>query len=159
MEIPPASAALKELDIPHRIFRHENPVDSFEQAARERGQRVSQVVRSILFRLSEKEFVMVLIAGSAQVSWRILRRHLGSSRMTMATEDEVFAVTGYRVGAVSPLGLSNPLKVLIDESVLLEDEISIGSGIRNTAILLKSADLRRVLKNAEVILLTENISS
>ena len=156
MEIPPACAALKELGIPHRIFRHENPVDSFEQAARERGQRVSQVVRSILFRLSEKEFVMVLIAGSAQVSWKILRRHLGSSRMTMATEDEVFAATGYRVGAVSPFGARNPLRVLVDESVLREDEISIGSGIRNTAIILKSADLRRALKDAEVVSLTED---
>jgi Cys-tRNA(Pro)/Cys-tRNA(Cys) deacylase len=159
METPPASAALEELGVQHRIFRHENPVTSFEQAARERGQRASQIVRSILFRLTEDEFVMVLIAGSAQVSWRILRKHLGSSRMTMATDDEVFAVTGYRIGAVSPFGLPNPLRVLVDESVLREDEISIGSGIRNTAILLKSMDLHHALKNAEVLLLTENITS
>jgi Cys-tRNA(Pro) deacylase len=151
VEVPPASAALKELDIPHRIFRHENPVTSFEQAARERGQRDSQIVRSILFRLSEEEFVMVLIAGSAQVSWKILRRRLGSSRMTMATEDEVLAVTGYRIGAVSPLGLLNPLRVLVDESVLREEEISIGSGIRDVAIILKSTDLQQALKNAEVV--------
>jgi Cys-tRNA(Pro) deacylase len=153
---PPASAALENLGIPHRIFIHINPVTSFEQAAQERGQRVSQIVRSILFRISEDEFVMVLIAGSDQVSWKILRKHLGNSRMTMATEDEVFTVTGYRVGAVSPLGLPNPLRILVDESVLQEDEVSIGSGIRNTAIILKSADLRRALKNAEVVLLTEN---
>jgi len=151
VEVPPASAALKELDIPHRIFRHENPVTSIEQAARERGQRDSQIVRSILFRLSEEEFVMVLIAGSAQVSWKILRRRLGSSRMTMATEDEVLAVTGYRIGAVSPLGLLNPLRVLVDESVLREEEISIGSGIRDVAIILKSTDLQQALKNAEVV--------
>lgn len=97
---------------------------------------------------------MVLIAGPAQISWKILRKHLGSSRMTMATEEEVLAVTGYRIGAVSPFGLPNPLRVLIDESVLREDEISIGSGIRNTAIILKSADLRRGLRNAEVVSLT-----
>jgi Cys-tRNA(Pro)/Cys-tRNA(Cys) deacylase len=156
MDIPSASVALTKLGISHRIFRHENPVTSFEQAAWERGQRVSQIVRSILFRISEDEFVMVLIAGSAQVSWKILRKHLGSSRMTMATEEEVLKVTGYRVGAVSPFGVSNPLRVLIDESVLLEEEISIGSGIRNTAIILKSVDLRRALKNEEVVLLTEN---
>jgi Cys-tRNA(Pro) deacylase len=156
VEIPPASAALNELGIPHRIFRHEKPVTSFEQAAAERGQRASQIVRSILFRVSEDAFVMVLIAGSAQVSWKILRKHLGSSRMTMATEDEVFAVTGYRVGAVSPFGLLNPLKVLVDPSVLAEEEVSIGSGIRNTAIILKSSDLQRALKNAEVVSLTEN---
>lgn len=155
MEIPPTSTALKELGIPHRIFRHENPVTSFEQAARERGQRDSQIVRSILFRLTGEEFVMVLIAGSAQVSWKILRKYLGSSRMTMATEDEVLSVTGYRIGAVSPFGLPNPLRVLVDESVLREEEISIGSGIRNTAIILKSADLQRALKNVEILSLVE----
>ena len=156
VEIPPASLALEKLGIPHRIFRHENLVTSLEQAARERGQRVSQIMRSILFRISESEFVMVLIAGSGQVSWKILRKHLGSSRMTMATEEEVFAVTGYQIGAVNPFGLPNPLRVLVDESVFREDEVSLGSGIRNTAIILKSADLRRALKNAEVLSLTEN---
>ncbi|CAG1016354.1 Cys-tRNA(Pro)/Cys-tRNA(Cys) deacylase YbaK [Anaerolineales bacterium] len=155
MEIPPASLALEKLGIPHQIFRHENPVTSFEQAAKERGQRAAQIVRSILFRLTGEEFVMVLIAGSAQVSWKILRRYLGSSRMTMATEEEVLAVTGYRIGAVSPLGLPNPLRVLVDESVLREEEISIGSGIRNTAIILKSADLQQALKNIEILSLVE----
>jgi len=156
VDSPPVSIALKKLGVPHKIFRHESPVTSFEQAASDRGQRASQVVRSILFRIAEDEFVMVLIAGLAQVSWKIMRRYLGLSRITMATEDEVFAVTGYRVGTVSPFGLPKPLRVLVDESVLKEDEISIGSGIRNTAIILKSADLRLALENAEVLLLTDN---
>jgi hypothetical protein len=60
--------------------------------------------------------------------------------MTMATEDDVFAVTGYPIGAVSPLGLSNPLRVLVDESVLREDEISLGSGIRDGKYYFLSAD-------------------
>jgi Cys-tRNA(Pro)/Cys-tRNA(Cys) deacylase len=156
METPPASIALEKLGVSHKIFRHENPVTSFEQAASERGQRVSQVVRSILFRIAEDEFVMVLIAGSAQVSWKILRKYLGLSRITMATEDEVLAATGYRVGTVSPFGLPHPLKVLVDPSVMNEEQISIGSGIRNTAIILKSVELQRVLKDAEVVSLTEN---
>jgi Cys-tRNA(Pro)/Cys-tRNA(Cys) deacylase len=155
MEIPPASLALEELGIPHKVFRHETPVTSFEQAASERGQRVSQVVRSILFRIAEDEFVMVLIAGSSQVSWKIMRKYLGLSRITMATEDEVLSVTGYRVGTVSPFGLPRQLKVLIDPSVMNEEEISIGSGIRNTALILKSAELRHGLKDADVVSLTE----
>ena len=154
-ETPPVSIALEKLGVPHKIFRHENPVASFEQAANERGQRLSQVVRSILFRIAEDEFIMVLIAGSAQISWKALRKYLGRSRITMATEDEVFTVTGYRVGAVSPFGLPNQLKVLIDPSVTGEEEISIGSGIRNTAIILKSADLRHALKNSDVVSLVE----
>ena len=155
MDIPPISIALDELGVPHKIFRHENPVTSFEQAASDRGQRASQIVRSILFRVSEDEFVMALVAGPAQVSWKVLRKYLGRSRVSMATEDEVLAVTGYRIGTVGPFGLPNQLRVLIDASVMLEEEVSIGSGMRNTAVILKSADLHHALKNADVVSLTE----
>jgi Cys-tRNA(Pro)/Cys-tRNA(Cys) deacylase len=158
-EKPPASIALDQLGIPHRIFRHETPVDSFEQAASDRNQRPEQVVRSILFQMGPDEFVMVLMAGREQVNWRSLRRLVGRSRMRMATEDEVLAVTGYRVGTVSPFGMKRQVRVLIDSSVLKEEEISIGSGIRNTAIILKSADLRQALGKAEIISLVEGSSN
>ena len=155
MDKPPVSIALEELGVPHKIFCHENPVHSFEQAASDRGQKPEQVVRSILFRIAEDEFVMALVAGPAQISWKTLRKYLGRSRVSMATEDEVLAVTGYRIGTVGPFGLPNPLKVLIDASVMNEEEVSIGSGMRNTAIILKSADLRHALKDADVVSLTE----
>ena len=155
-QTPPVSIALEKLGIPHRVFRHENPVTSLEQAASDRGQKPGQVVRSILFRIGENEFLMALVAGPAQISWKVLRKHLGQSRLTMATEDEVLEVTGYRIGTVGPFGLPHPLKVLIDASVLKEEEVSIGSGMRNTAVILKSADLHRALENSEIVTLTEN---
>ncbi len=155
METPPVGIALEKLGVPHQVFRHVNPVHSLEQAASDRGQRESQVVRSILFRISEDEFIMALVAGPAQISWKTLRKHLGRSRVSMATEDEVLTVTGYRIGTVGPFGLPNPLKVLIDASVMREEEVSIGSGMRNTAVILKSADLHRALPDAEVVKLIE----
>ena len=151
---PPVSIALEKLGIPHRVFRHANPVTSFEQAASERGQRPGQVIRSILFRVGEDEFIMALVAGPAQISWKILRKHLGQSRLTMATEEEVLEITGYRVGTVGPFGLPRPLKVLIDASALKEEEISIGSGMRNTAVILKSADLHHALPDSDIVSLT-----
>ena len=155
-QTPPVSIALEKLGIPHRVFQHENPVTSLEQAAYDRGQKPEQVVRSIVFRVGENEFLMALVAGPAQISWKVLRKHLGQSRLTMATEDEVLEVTGYRIGTVGPFGLPHPLKVLIDASVLKEEEVSIGSGMRNTAVILKSADLHRALENSEIVTLTEN---
>ncbi len=150
-QFQPVSIALEKLGIAHRVFRHAGQVTSLEQAAQERGQRPEQVVRSILFRIGEGEFIMALVAGPAQISWKKLRQHLGQSRLTMATEHEVLEVTGYRIGTVSPFGVTRPLKVLIDPSVLKEEEISIGSGVRNTGIILKSADLQRGLNNAEIV--------
>ncbi|RPI91885.1 MAG: YbaK/EbsC family protein [Chloroflexi bacterium] len=152
---PPASIALEKFNIPHQVFRHERHLESFEQAASDRQQRPEQIVRSILFQIRPEEFVMVLVAGREQVDWKKLRQLVGRSRIRMATEDEVLEVTGYRVGTVSPFGLKNQVRVLIDASVLEEQEISIGSGIRNVAIILKSADLRRALTAAEIVSLTE----
>jgi Cys-tRNA(Pro)/Cys-tRNA(Cys) deacylase len=155
MEKPPASIALEKLNIPHRVFRHERHIESFEQAAADRKQRPEQIVRSILFQVRPEEFVMVLMAGRVQVDWKKLRRYVGRSRLRMATEDEVLEVTGYRTGTVSPFGLKNPVRILIDASVFEEDEISIGSGVRQVAIILKRADLQRALNGAEIISLAE----
>ena len=150
MHPPPVSVALEQLGVPHRVFRHLGPVSSLEQAALERGQRPEQVIRSLVFRLGAGEFVMVLVAGPAQVSWPALRAHLGRSRISMASEEEVLAATGYRVGAVSPFGLPAPLRLLADESVFLPDEVSIGSGERGMTVILLSEDLRRALGAVEI---------
>ena len=139
-EKPPASLALDALGIEYRVFTHEKPVSSFEQAASDREQRPEQVVRSILFQIRPEEFLMVLMAGPAQIDWKSLRKFVGRSRVRMATEEEVLEVTGYRVGTVSPFGVKNQVRVLIDASVLKEAEISIGSGIRSTAITTTSSN-------------------
>lgn len=148
-EETPVTRALSDKEVPHVLFRHPGQVRSLEQAAQERGQRPEQIVRSILFRLSEDEFVMVLIAGPRQISWPALRDYIGVSRMTMASREEVQAVTGYELGAVSPFGLPGPMRVLVDESVLEEEVVSIGSGVRNSTVILKSEDLMRALGEVE----------
>ena len=155
METPPVSIALTGLGVPHRVFHHEKPVTSLEQAASDRGQRASQVVRSILFRVSEDEFLMVLAAGPAQVSWKALRKYVGKSRISMATEDEVLKVTGYRIGTVGPFGMVNPVRVVVEARLFDEEEVSIGSGMRNCAVILRTADLRRALNNPDVVSLVE----
>jgi prolyl-tRNA editing enzyme YbaK/EbsC (Cys-tRNA(Pro) deacylase) len=145
----PVSRALVELNIPHRVLRHPNPLRSLEQAAEERGQRHEQVIRSIVFRAASGEFIMVLVAGPAQISWPALRQYLGQSRLTTATEEELVRETGYTRGAVAPFALPNPMRILIDRAVLEEDEVSMGSGAQGTTIIMKSADLARGLPKAE----------
>jgi Cys-tRNA(Pro)/Cys-tRNA(Cys) deacylase len=147
----PVTRALDALQVPYRLFKHPGPVSSLEQAARERGQAPDQVVRSLVFRLSPAEFVMVLIAGAAQVSWPALRKYLGVSRVTTANADELRRITGYEIGAVSPFGLPRPMRVLADERVFSPQEVSIGSGVRGVTVILSSADLQRALVQVEIV--------
>ncbi len=147
----PVTQALDALDIPYRTFSHAGPVNSLEQAAQERGQEPQQVIRSLLFRLSVDQFIVALMAGSGQVDWKTLRRTLGEKRLTTAGEEEMLRVTGYTRGAVSPLGLPQPLRILADPAVFAPEEISIGSGVRGTTVILRSDDLRRALPHVEIV--------
>jgi Cys-tRNA(Pro) deacylase len=146
----PVTRDLDAKGIPYRLFTHPGQVHSLEQAAQERGQRPEQVVRSILFRLTGDQFVLVLAPGRQQISWPALRQHLGVTRMSMASEAEVLERTGYLHGAVSPFGLPSPLRILVDQGILDEEEISIGSGVRNTTVIMKTTDLRQALEKVEV---------
>jgi len=145
----PVTRALQALNVPHRLFRHPGQVRSLEQAAQERGQKPDQIVRSIVFRLAQDNFIMVLITGERQVAWPALRSYLGQSRLTLASEEEVRAATGYPLGAVSPFGLPAPMRILVDQSVLDQEDISIGSGERNSTVFLKVSDLLKTLSPVE----------
>ena len=148
---PPVGIELGNLNIPHRVFTHLGKISSLEQAAEERGQRPEQVVRSILFRIGEGDYLMALVSGPAQISWKALRAYLGQSRLTTADKDEVLEITGYPIGAVSPFGTANRLRLLVDPSVFAVEEISIGSGVRGTTVILKSEDLKRALGEFEMV--------
>ena len=120
------------------------------EAAAEREQDVNQLIRSILFRVGKDDFILVIVAGPSQLSWSALRAHLGQSRMTMATKDEVKSVTGYPIGTVAPIGLARPLRLLADKNVFIPEEISFGSGQREAAIIMKNQDFQKVLGEVEI---------
>ena len=145
-----ATLKLDSLGLPYRLFQHATPPGSLEEAARLRGQQPGQVIRSILFRHAQESYVMVLMAGPGQVSWKRIRAHLGVSRISMASESEVLEVTGCELGTVNPLSPDKPIRILADQSVFQPEEISVGSGVRGVAILLRSEDLLRALPGLEI---------
>lgn len=68
----------------------------------------------------------------------------------MASKEQVFEQTGYEIGAVSPFGLPNSIRILIDEAVLRQQEVSLGSGVRGTTVFMKVKDLIQALDHPEV---------
>ncbi len=151
----PAVQALQQARAAYKIFRHLNKIHSLEGAAAERGQQPGQVIRSILFRLSADQFLMVLMAGVTQISWKSLRAYLGERRISLASPQEVIAQTGYEIGAVTPFGLPHPIRILADPSVFAYSEISLGSGKRGHALILQSNLLKELIPNLEIIPLSE----
>jgi Cys-tRNA(Pro)/Cys-tRNA(Cys) deacylase len=147
----PSIHHLRELGVEFRVFVHSGHVSSLEQAAEERGQRPEQIVRSILFRISSGEYAMALMPGPRQISWKALRAHFNTNRLTLATPEEVLHITGFEIGAVNPFGLPHPMRILIDNSLLAQESVSIGSGIRGTGIILHTTTLVSALPQAEFL--------
>lgn len=142
----PVTVALSRMGIPFEFHLHETPLRSLEQAARERGLRPEQIVRSLLFRTESAVFIMVLVPGPRKVAWPKLRSYLEVSRITTADEEQVEAVTGYPIGGVSPFGLKQPVRLLADQRLADLEIISLGAGIRNAGVILKSKHLLEHLK-------------
>jgi Cys-tRNA(Pro) deacylase len=142
----PVTRTLDQLAVPYQLHLHATQLRSLEQAAEERELDPGQIVRSLLFRLEDGSFIMVLMSGPTKVAWPKLRHHLGISRMTTASAEEVREVTGYETGAVSPYGLPQPLPLLADQRILNFEVISIGAGIRNAGVIMRRDDLIRTLR-------------
>ncbi|MCP5097408.1 MAG: YbaK/EbsC family protein [Chloroflexi bacterium] len=155
MSETPVTQALDAMGIPYRFFQHAGRVNSLEQAATERNQQPEQIIRSILFRVTKGEYAMVLVAGPSQISWPALRSTLGQSRLSLAHKDAVHKITGYQIGSVSPFGLPQPMRILADARIFEPAEISIGSGIRGTTVIMETAVLKRALGDVEIV----NVSS
>jgi len=146
----PAIKVLKDSQIPFQVFQHLNKISSLQQAAEERGQEPDQIIRSILFRLSSDLYVMVLMAGDRQISWKALRTYLGERRISLASPQEVLDQTGYEIGAVTPIGLSHPMRIIADPGVFAYPQISMGSGQKGYAIIIGSNLLSTIIHDLEI---------
>lgn len=149
-----ATRTLDQLAIPYRVYQHLRPPTSLEEATRERGQLPEQVVRSILFRLGKNDFVLVLAAGPAQLSWPKLPRQVGGlapqpGKRGGGPEGDRGGDRGRRSAWTA-----GPRSLLADEGVFLPEEVSIGSGVRGTAVILKSIYLKRALGQVDIARLT-----
>lgn len=152
----PAVTFLQTAGIPFRLFEHTSEIHSLEEAAQQRGQNPEQVIRSLLFRLPNHSFLMILVSGPGQIDWRSLRQLLGYSRMTLATSEEVFTMTGCKPGTVSPFGLPSEIPILMDHDILKLTEVSFGSCRRGFAILITVDNLINALSFSKTISLTKS---
>ena len=121
-----ALAAVKSAGIAHRVVRH-GRVSSLEEAAAARGVSPADVIKTLVVRRGEDDYLFVLVPGDRGISWPKLRTLLGVSRMTMPSADEALAVTGYERGTITPFGSTTAWPVVADERVL-GHEISLGGG-------------------------------
>jgi Cys-tRNA(Pro) deacylase len=118
-------------------------VGSLAEAAAARGVPPAAVVKTLVVRLSDDDFRLVLVPGDREISWPKLRGLLGVSRLSMPPADVALAVTGYERGTITPLGSTTAWPVIADAAVT--GQVSLGAGAHGVAVLVDASRLVEAL--------------
>ncbi|HEY7721466.1 MAG TPA: YbaK/EbsC family protein [Pedococcus sp.] len=151
-----AAAALAEAGIEHTLTRH-GRVGSLEEAAAARGVEPGDIVKTLVVRRADDDFLFVLVPGDREISWPKLRAHLGVSRLSMPDAVTARDVTGYERGTITPFGSLRPWPVVADATVPGRT-VSIGAGAHGVAATARGDDVVRAL-GAEVADVTDPVSA
>jgi Cys-tRNA(Pro) deacylase len=128
----PAESAAATLSVAYRVLRH-GPVNSVAEAAAAQGVEVRDLVKSIVVRRAEGEYVFVLVPGDRQISWPKLRALLGVNRLSLPDAATAKEATGYERGTITPFGSAHPWPVIADE-LTRGRTINLGAGERGVGL-------------------------
>ena len=128
----PAFDALAQADVDYKTVRH-GPVRSVEEAAQVRGVAVADVVKTIVVRRGEDDYLFVLVPGDRVISWPKLRNLLGVNRLSMPDAAMAKDATGYERGTITPFGSARPWPVIADER-MRGRRITLGIGQHGVAV-------------------------
>jgi Cys-tRNA(Pro) deacylase len=136
----PALLALEAAGTPFRVVRTER-AGSAEESAALQGIPVAALLRTIVVRRGEDDYLFVLVPAGRRFDWPKLRAHLGVSRMSLPDADEAQAVTGYVRYTITPFGSTRAWPVIVDASVADLRVVAIGGGDFGVNVHLAPADL------------------
>ena len=135
-----AVKALEDAGVAYRIVRTEQ-ARSAEESAEFQGIPVAALLRTIVVRRGEDDYVFVLVPAGRRFDWPKLRAHLGVSRLSLPDADEAHTVTGYERYTITPFGATRAWPVIADASIADQPVVAIGGGERGVNIHLAPQDL------------------
>src|SRR5688572_7095639 len=153
METTPALEALDGTGLAFEVIRTERAT-SAEESAQFQGIELHQLLRTIVIRRAENDYVFVLTPGGRNIEWSKLRKHLGVSRLSLPEKEEATEATGYERGAITPFGSTTAWPVIADASISRDETVAIGGGAHGVNLHFRAGDLIDHL-NADVVDVTK----
>lgn len=105
---------------------------------------------------SGTKFYLLLMSADKEFRTSAVSKAIGVSRLSFASEESLFSVTGLKGGAVSVMAVVNPsakktieegaLSIVFDRDVLLRENICVHPNVPTATLVLKTEDLLRFLE-------------
>ena len=140
-----AIAAVEATGLTCQVTRH-GRVRSLEEAAAARGVEPHDLIKTLVVRRAEDDYLFVLVPGDREISWPKLRALLGVSRLSMPDAETAREATGYERGTITPFGSTTAWPVIADTLVAEPDrQISLGGGDHGVGLTVQSGEALKAL--------------
>ena len=106
---------------------------------------VGAIVKSLLLR-TDNEFLLCLVSGDKKCSLNKVKKLTGKKDVCMANAEDVKKKTGFTIGGVSPVGLTNNLEIMIDDQLNRFQDIFAAAGHPNVVFKIDFKNLKEVTK-------------
>ena len=136
---------LEAAGVSYTIKPHARKVYTCEDAARERGVRLSQIVKCMVGTDPSGALHVMLIPGDKWLKLKRVRQVAGGVKVELLPPDRLAAEHGLVVGAISPTQFVGRAAIYMDNSIFREEMVDISSGEPDAGIELRAEDLLRVL--------------
>jgi len=137
------SAHAAERGVPIAVKRFPSTTRTAQDAAREIGCTVGEIVKSLVF-LADGSPVVVLCSGADRVDEPTLAAALGAAGVRRATADEAKAATGYAIGGVPPFAHATAVRVIVDDGLFAHATVWAAAGLPDAVFPIAPADLMRL---------------
>ena len=145
----PATLAISASGVAHRVVTTE-PAGSAAESASMQGIPLGALLRTIVVRRGEDDYLFVLVPAGRRFDWPKLRAHLGVTRLSLPDADEAQRVTGYVRYTITPFGSTTAWPVIADAAIASQPVVAIGGGARGVNLHLAPDDLVTALGAAVV---------
>ncbi|MFC4244397.1 aminoacyl-tRNA deacylase [Gryllotalpicola reticulitermitis] len=119
-----ADASARGLDV--RIVTRP-AAGSLAEAAALLGLEPAGIVKTLVVKRHDGDFLFALVPGGRKISWPKLRALVGVNKLQLPAPEVALGATGYERGTITPLGSAREWPVYADETIVGR-EIALGAG-------------------------------
>ncbi len=148
----PVTNFLDELKVPYRVKHHSKPAFTSEDAARERGVHLSQIVKTMLLINQDDAVLVAVLPAHKKLDLKKLKKLTGSKELQFMDKESIEKKTRLIVGAVAPVGkLIMGIPMFVEPSIFDEEFLDISSGDPTAGLELHRDVLKELLRGATFV--------
>jgi Cys-tRNA(Pro)/Cys-tRNA(Cys) deacylase len=132
---------LKKKKIPYEVVKYEHEEKGAEFAARATGYPLERTVKTLVVELERKSYCLALLPGHRELDLKKLAALCGVKRTVMVDIKTAERLTGYLVGGISPFGTQQRLEIVMESSILHNEEVLINAGQRGVMLKMAPGDI------------------